>query len=215
MEALAPIQAPDVDGAAEAATAVDIAELAQPQADKKIPETFRLAYGYLRLLSDPSEGPSPANSTASAVDVVHDPDSVSVVPKMSRAPLFTLTNHNLADPIKLFGNQVSRWIAELPNAYQAAKMGNLEYRFVLVENKRNLVTMEISLFKDRHYLFLKRYFKSTNFPRWARGPRGSEESSLTNSEPQDWTPTKSSLCLDPFKDDPEAILDFVLKAIQR
>lgn len=213
METLEPIPAPDVDAAAAEAAASVVVVSALPQADKKPPGTFRLAYGYLRLL--PDEGSQTVKPTADAVsDSAADAASV-VVSKMTRAPLFSLTNHNLADPIRLFGNQMSRWIAELPNAFQAAKMDNLGYRFVLVENKRNLVTMETSLFKDKTYLFLKRYFKSTNYPRWTRGPRSPHDDSSAKAEPQDWTPTKSSLCLDPLQDDPEAILDFVLTAIQR
>ena len=59
----------------------------------------------------------------------------------------------------MFGNQVIRLTKELPKAYKAYQNGDSSYRYVLCEDKSNLIALEVSYYNEKNYLFLKKYFK--------------------------------------------------------
>ncbi len=92
-------------------------------------------------------------------------------------------------------------IDELPNAYKAFEASDDSYRFTLVEKDTHLVTLEVSLYKDKTYLFLKRYFKGNN-----------NRSTYFNSTYNDneWRPAKGVVSLDPARDNPHDMLAYAL-----
>ena len=212
-------------------SADDLSSTATTAQEKKKPGVFKLAYGFIQLAEPFAQGAAaashqPATETATAqlegsgkdispaapptatqeeapVDVVAAAAKAATTPKAGRGQAFLFYNHNLNEPIKLYGNQVTRLIKQLPVAYHAVKNGSPDYCYALVDTKRSRITLETSLFKERHYLFLKKYFRVT----WP---------TMQITEEQDkWIPTKSALCFNPAQDDPDAILNFVLSAVRR
>ena len=115
---------------------------------------------------------------------------------------FWFINKRCIRPIMLFKNQMFDLVDELPKAYEAYHRGDSNYRFVLAENKDNLTTLEVSLYKDKTYLFMKKYFKAR---------RASQMPSYFQEIDENaWIPTKSFASFDPVQDDPQELFDFVL-----
>lgn len=116
---------------------------------------------------------------------------------------FWFYNSRLSNPMLLYGNQTVRLISELPRAYKAFRIRDYSYRFVLVENKHTLITLEVTNYRDKPYLFLKKYFKPNRSTLHPSSPLGEVDENA-------WLPTKSSVSFDPDTDHPQALLRFVL-----
>ena len=108
---------------------------------------------------------------------------------------FLFCNHKMTKPIQLYSRQVHTLVKHLPTAYSALNEGDTSYCLVIAVNKTQRVTLEVNLYNDKHYLFLKKCFKP--------------EETADNPQ-QDWIYTRSSLLFDPKTDDPDAMLAFVL-----
>ncbi len=193
--------------------------------------SFKLAHGYVVPSAqdgrghhpDPKQAPPEADGVG-ADDDDHDHqdsadgDAATPMPKAvagkhpRSVPAFWFHNRRFASPILLFGNQVLRLIDELPNAYKAYRQGNHSYRYVLAQTKNQLVTLEVTSWNDRTYLFLKKYFKTR---RYSAYPSSSQMDSADNDDDKSpWLPTRSALSLDPDQDNPNELLYFVLTSNQ-
>lgn len=164
---------------------------------------FRLAYGYI----------CPANPDSKKDKDCAQGEPALEIKKPNRSQAFWFHNRRIHDPILLYGNQVVRLIDELPNAYAAVKNQQQDYLFLLSESKSNKITLEVSAYRDKYYLFLKKYFKGIP----GHGHRHSFASGVKpvlDNKAWTWLPS-TAVGLDPFKDDPEAILDYVLSIRQR
>lgn len=162
-------------------------------AEKQLQFCFKLTNGYV----EPDELPPPLASSGSMGDL-----SQSAAAAARRRRGFYFHNRNMTESIWMFGNQVTRLIDELPNAYAAHGKNDYSYRFELAKSKNQLLTLEVTLFNGRTFLFLKKYYKP-------RLPSGEID------ETSDWTPTPSVISLDPQKDNPQALLKFALSAHRR
>ena len=107
---------------------------------------------------------------------------------------FLFCNHKMTPPIRLYSKQVHALVRHLPTAYCALKEGDTSHFMVIAVNKVQRVTLEVNLYNDKYYLFLKKCFKP-------------EEKA--DDPQQDWIYTRSSLLFDPETDDPTKMLDFV------
>jgi len=167
---------------------------------------FQLAYGYIYFC----KGSGKKAATAS----LPDENSPLDQPKSSDGnetqetnknggggPTFRFVGQKCNQSIHLFGNQMTKLVRELRNAYKAYHQADDTYKFVVSENETHRVTLEVSLYKEKTYLFLKRYFKSKD---GYNGPFAGMYSS------DDWIPTKSVVSLDPEKDVPTKILRYAL-----
>jgi hypothetical protein len=123
---------------------------------------------------------------------------------------FYLHNNKLADkPILLFPGGMVKLVRALPKAYEiydeqvlirakAAEAGGAKvadqviYSVNIATTKVLQINLEISVYKEKLYIFLK---KSS----WA------EEEGI-------WRPCRGTLLLDRYQDDPEALLSFALSA---
>jgi hypothetical protein len=148
---------------------------------------FKLGNGYV----EPGELSPPASA---------DPSKEAQPFAGRRRRGFFFHNRNLTDDIWMFGNQVARLVDELPTAFVAYSNRDYSYRFEVVKNKGQLVTLEVTLYQDRTFLFLKKYFKP-------RLPLSDEI-----DEASDWLPTPAVISLDPTKDKPLALLKFAMGA---
>lgn len=180
-------------------------ELSKPEKNNALQcqGIFRLAYGFIQFSKlrvakkDASQTKVAIPDDQSPLDDQDEEDAPIAEPaKTGGESVFRFIGRRCNKPIVLFGDQMFRLIDELPNAYQAYDRRDETYKHVLVENKSNRVTLEVSLYKDQAYLFLKRYFKST--ADYRGGPS------------DDWIPTKGVVSLAPDRDHPADILNFVL-----
>jgi hypothetical protein len=197
-----------------------------PESDKEATDhsskslaRFRLAYGYI-CPADPDSKKDKASAAAPSPllplstvpggeerEEGEDALASAAVKKSNRSQAFWFHSRRLQDPILLYGNQVARLIDELPAAYAAVEKKQQDYVFLLSESQFNKITLEVSLYRDKYYLFLKKYFKGTP------GHRRSNPSAVA-ADRATWL-ALSAVGFDPVKDDPEAILDFVLSIRQR
>jgi hypothetical protein len=193
----------DHDEEASAVAEADAAAAATAAADNAQGSVicYKLTNGYV----EPFELPAGGGGSGSAAAPAGGEGGGVEVPTAKRRRAFLFHNRNLTDDILLFGNQVTRLIDELPNAYAAHRNQDYSYRFELAKSKGQLVTLEVTRFNERTYLFLKKYFK----PRLGSGP-GAEI-----NEASDWIPTPAVISLDTRKDNPQALLKFVLSAHRR
>jgi hypothetical protein len=122
---------------------------------------------------------------------------------------FYLHNNKLADkPILLFPGGMVKLVRALPKAYEiydkqvliraeAAKAPAIDHEVIYSVNiattKVLQINLEISVYKEKLYIFLK---KSS----WAE-----EEGGI-------WRPCCGNVLLDRYQDDPEALLQFALSA---
>jgi len=148
-----------------------------------------LTYGMIRF-----KWVTPASPEDESSNQVATPEAK---PK-KRLPVFDLVNRHMAKPIQLYSNQMLRLIEELPNAYEAFYQADVGYRFDLIRTQDQLVVLEISLYNNKTYLFLKKYFKP-------------EEAKSSGDA---WVPTRSMLSFDPDLDDTDKMLDFYADCCQ-
>lgn len=163
--------------------------------------SLSLTYGMIRFkwiapkVTQPTQ-PTGSDEENNQEGGIGDADNVEVK-KQKRLPVFDLVNRHMAKPIQLYGNQMLRLIEELPTAYEAFYSADDGYRFELVKAKDQLVTLEVSLYNNKTYLFLKKYFKPEDHP------YGNQ-----------WVPTRSMLSFNPDSDDPDKLLDFYADCCQ-
>ena len=183
---------------------------------------FRLGYGgYLHYApSSKAKGKSTVATVvassedepaAAAVAAPFDPPQKNGGGEKKESPHFYMIGRQLPLAIGLYPNQITRLIHELPNAYQAQQAG-LYYKFVVAKNTQHLVALETSHFNGKVYLFLKKYFN----PNAKKQQEGNESApappttEFQGNEEEKWYPTRSVITLDPARDDPEELLEFVL-----
>ena len=112
---------------------------------------------------------------------------------------FLFCNHNMTTPIRLYSRQVQALVKHLPTAYCALKEGDTSYCLVVAINKAQRITLEVNLYNDNYYLFLKKCFKPED---------------KVDDPQQDWIYTRSSLLFDTKTDDPTKLQDFILSCYQ-
>lgn len=158
-------------------------------------DCFKLGNGYVELAEPPAASAAAQSTSGSG----GEEPAEKVAPKRRRA--FWFHNRHLTDALLLYGNQVTHLVEVLPAAFAAYKNVDYSYNYQLAKTKGQLITLEVSPFNERTYLFLKKYFK----------PRVGGEI----DEESDWIPSGTVITLDPSKDDPQALLKFVLSAHRR
>ena len=202
---------------AVASAAIAIPDSATPvvQLGNKAKGIYQLAYGYVQYASSMSEvankGASTLFTAAAEPEVPEEgqeipPDAAATAEAATKkgggGPVFCFINWRFSKPIVLFASQAVRLIKELPQAFEAFAQKNDAYRFVVAEKDDMLVTLEVSVYNDKVYLFLKKYFKT-------RLEEGQPKELLKN---QPWLPTKSVVSFIPTQDDPDDLFNFVLSS---
>ena len=113
---------------------------------------------------------------------------------------FSFFNHNMANPLRLYSKQMHTLVQHLQEAYYALDKGDTSYCLVVAINKNQCITLEVSDYNDKQYLFLKKCFK----------PQDKADDPM-----QDWIHTRSSILFDPEKDDPIELLKFTLSCYRK
>jgi len=169
---------------------------------------FALANGYIRFdkiqltKKDANRSKISIPDDQSPLDRDDEEAPIAEFTKTGIESTFRIIARRCNQPIVLFGDQMMRLIDELPNAYKAYEISDDSYKHVLVKNEKNIVTLEINFWQDKKYLYLKRYFKSSDDYR-----------SGFFSAPLDkdgWVAAKGWVSFDPDHDLPIDILKYVL-----
>ena len=188
---------------------------------------FKLSYGHVHY--EPSSSKSGSAVAAAAPEEVLEEVAVEALApaaanpakgKSGRLPPFNISGKNGAPAIGLYHNQMMRLIEALPEAYEAYKASDGTYRYEVVKNSDKLITLEVSLYEGKPYLFLKRYFNlaqvkqdsvSSPIPMQleVEGGGGQEGSGEAEKKPT-WIPTRSVVSLNPNHDHPADLMHFVL-----
>jgi hypothetical protein len=108
---------------------------------------------------------------------------------------FLVFKNAQAKPIRLYRQQMLQLAQQLPEAFSAVNKGDCTYCEAIATHKTHRITLEVNHYNDQHYLFLKKSFKPAD---------------KADDPQQDWIYTKSNVQLDPLKDNPFALEDFVL-----
>lgn len=184
-------------------------------AEPKARKTHVLAYGYVRYQSvdDTLQETQSQATESTASDAAATATDTAPLPeqngkKKARPSFHFCSFKEGVKPIILYGNQVMHLANELPNAYKAFHQCDVNYRYVVAESKTLRVVLEVSLYKEKTYLFLKKYFKFRNLYPPGAHPDGVEEGELS------WSPTRSVVSFDPCEDDPGKLLDYVYYCTQ-
>ena len=114
--------------------------------------------------------------------------------KTQNASVFLLFNNRMARPIQLYSKQMLQLVQRLPEAYLAMQEGNMPYSVVIAINKGQRITLDISDYNEKYYVFLNKCFKPPD---------------KTEDPEQDWLYTKSGVLFDPDQDDAMKLMDFV------
>ena len=174
------------------------------------PKIYKMTYAYIHYKpidvnvtskADKSE-PESSSTKENKEDGSQDSHKEDESPAKQSSAAFWFITRRSSKPIMLFKTQMFDLVDELPKAYEAYLRGDANYRFVLSENKENLTTLEVSLYKDKTYLFMKKYFKARR--------ANHLPSSFQDVDENAWIPTRSYASFDPVKDDPNELFDFVL-----
>ena len=189
---------------------------------------FKLSYGHVHY--EPSSSKSGSAVAAAAPEEALEEVAVEALApaaaanpakgKSGRLPPFNISGKNGAPAIGLYHNQMMRLIEALPEAYEAYKASDGTYRYEVVKNSDKLITLEVSLYEGKPYLFLKRYFNlaqvkqdsvSSPIPMQleVEGGGGQEGSGEAEKKPT-WIPTRSVVSLNPNHDHPADLMHFVL-----
>ena len=188
---------------------------------------FKLSYGHVHY--EPSSSKSGSAVAAAAPEEVLEEVAVEALApaaanpakgKSGRLPPFNISGKNGAPAIGLYHNQMMRLIEALPEAYEAYKASDGTYRYEVVKNSDKLITLEVSLYEGKPYLFLKRYFNlaqvkqdsvSSPIPMQleVEGGGGQAGSGEAEKKPT-WIPTRSVVSLNPNHDHPADLMHFVL-----
>lgn len=153
--------------------------------------THPLTYGYVRF----KPGSTPAErktiwqlKKAQEGQEVNDGKSTpQIIPDT-----WNFYNMNMSSPIQLYGRQVLTLIKHLTEAYEQLQMGNVGYICVIGESKTQRITLEVDVYNEEIYLYLKKAFKM-------------------DENDTEWIPIhRSNVSFHPEKDDPQELADFVL-----
>ena len=115
-------------------------------------------------------------------------------PKRNFANSFLWYNRKLCRPIQLYSSQMLSLVEHLPEAFKACNASDTSYCAVITQNKVRRITLEVNLYKEKSYLFLKMCYKPAE---------------KADDPKQDWIYTSSVVSLSPSQDDPSALVDFV------
>jgi hypothetical protein len=129
--------------------------------------------------------------------IVYQPKSISQKDKIIPEH-FLIYNSSGSRPIQLYRREILELIRQLPKAYQALETRDASFSTEIATNKTQRIILEVSLYNDKGYLFLKKMFKPVD---------------KANDPDQEWTYTKSNVSFNPEKDDAEEMLRFVLKCL--
>ena len=189
---------------------------------------FKLSYGHVHY--EPSSSKSGSAVAAAAPEEVLEEVAVEALApaaaanpakgKSGRLPPFNISGKNGAPAIGLYHNQMMRLIEALPEAYEAYKASDGSYFFEVVKKSDKLITLDVSLYEGKPYLFLKRYFNlaqvkqdsvSSPIPMQleVEGGGGQGGSGEAEKKPT-WIPTRSVVSLNPNHDHPAELMHFVL-----
>ena len=106
---------------------------------------------------------------------------------------FLICNSSGARPIQLYRRQLMELFQKLPKAYQAFREGDTSYCIDIATTKTQRVTLEVSDYNDKIYLFLKKSFKPED---------------KVDDPDQEWIHTKSNVSFNPDKDDVNEMILF-------
>jgi len=114
--------------------------------------------------------------------------------------LFT-NKHLLGRAFQLYGSQVSKLVDLLPEAYEALLEGDASFQAIVSETRTQRLTLEVnrSSYTSDHYtlmVVLKKYYKPDH---------------LADDEEQDWLRTSAQIQFEPEQDDPDELLDYMLR----
>ena len=204
------------------------APLPAPGKGLQVKGVFKLSYGHVHYEPCSSKSGSAVAAAAAApeevleeaVEALAAADANPAKGKSGCPPPFNISGKNGAPAIGLYHNQMMRLIEALPEAYEAYKASDGSYFFEVVKKSDKLITLEVSLYEGKPYLFLKRYFNlaqvkqdsvSSPIPMQleVEGGGGQEGSGEAEKKPT-WIPTRSVVSLNPNHDHPADLMHFVL-----
>ena len=169
----------------------------QPYGGKIKPKRLNLARGFIRF--------KPGSTASEKMTIRQQQREWEMSNKKDKMPkiipdtwLF-FNDYDLGKSVQLYGSQAVKLFKLLPDAYEAFSNGEPYYR-VIDENKTQLLTLEISTYKDRTNISLKKLFKPED---------------KADDPNQDWLPTGNQISFDPNEDDPDDMLDFVLMCYEK
>jgi len=129
--------------------------------------------------------------------IVYQPKSISQKDKIIPEH-FLIYNSSGSRPIQLYRREILELIRQLPKAYEAFKTKDASFCVDITANKTQRIILEVSLYNDNAYLFLKKMFKPED---------------KVNDPDQEWIYTKSNVSFNPEKDDAVEMLRYVLKCL--
>jgi len=109
---------------------------------------------------------------------------------------FEIYNSSGARPIHLYRSELVKLAQLLPKAYLAYKEADSSFCSEIKATKSERVTLEVSQYNEKMYLFLKKSFK----------PRDK-----VDDPDQEWIHTKSNVAFDPDKDNASQLLKYASK----
>ena len=162
---------------------------------QRVPLLFKLAHGYVRF----KRGASYTERQLYWQKLKMNP---KLKDKLAKPPsdcwLFT-NKQFLGKSIQLYASQVGKLVELLPEAYDALLAKDTTYFEIVSESKTLRLTLEVGYYKfkeqDMIQLALKKSYKPED---------------KADDEDQDWLPTSSHIKFDPERDEPEALLEYIL-----
>ena len=109
---------------------------------------------------------------------------------------FEICNLSGARPIQLYRSELVKLAQLLPKAYLAYKEADSSFCLEIKATKSERVTLEVSQYNEKMYLFLKKSFKPQD---------------KVDDPDQEWIHTKSNVSFDPDKDNASQLLKYASK----
>jgi len=127
--------------------------------------------------------------------VVYEPEDKTLNLEKRIPEHFSIFNSSGARPVQLYRSQMVKLTQLLPRAYEAFAQGDTSFCTEVAVNKSQRITLEVSNYNEKNYLFLKKSFKPPE---------------KMDDPAQEWIHTKSNISFNPDKDDASQLLKFVL-----
>jgi hypothetical protein len=157
---------------------------------KPVSQIFRMAKGYVRR----KPGSTPEERKLFWEKVKFNPQLKDDPSKRPVSESWCFFNKQLKS-IQLYAGQISALVDLLPSGYEAALKGDVNFFEVIAEGKTNRLTLEVFYYKEELILAMKKYYIPEN---------------KVDDDTQEWLPTSAHFPFDPEKDDPIALLEYVL-----
>lgn len=159
---------------------------------KPAPRIFKMAKGYVRY----QPGSTPDERRQYWERVKYNPKLKDDPSKRPISDCWLFYNRQfLGRGMQLYAGQITAVVELLPAAFEAALKQDTSYFEVVTSSKTNRLTLEVFYYKDKLTLALKKYYIPAD---------------KVDDEMQEWVPVSNYFPFDPEKDDPIALLEYIL-----